>query len=342
MAARRLTRRQAWRIDKVQRERLERFEKGSAKGERLLDEGKLGPQQPAQVVANHGANLRVRDRKGNLHQAFVRSNLELPVAGDRVIWRQSADGSGVIVGLLPRTSLLSRPNRRGDPHPLAANVDLMVIVGAPQPTIDLDLFDRYLVAAETLAIPAALLLNKEDLLSASQRAQLARTMAVYAALGYPTLFASAKSVGGLDRLKQHLRRRVSVLVGQSGVGKSSIINHLLPKRPATEGTLTGGFGRHTTSATTLYPLPSGGQLIDSPGVRRFSLWHLPDRAIAAGFAELRPLLGQCRFRDCRHDNEPGCALLAAVERGQVDRRRFASYHRIVADVEGQKKPAGRP
>lgn len=331
MAKRRLTRRQAWRIEKVQQERLSRLGRTAEQGERLLNDGNLGPEQQAQVVANHGANLRLRDNDGCLQQAFVRSNLELPVAGDRVVWRQSPDGGGVIVGLLPRSSLLSRPNRRGDPHPLAANVDLMVIVGAPQPNIDLNLLDRYLVAAETLGIPAALLVNKEDLIDPTQRDRLEQTLAVYARLGYPTLFASAKRADGLDRLKQHLQQRTSVLVGQSGVGKSSIINHLLPMRPAVEGELTRGLGRHTTSTTTLYQLPSGGQLIDSPGVRRFSLWHLPPSAVAAGFAELRPLLGQCRFRDCRHLNEPGCALLTALDRGDVDTRRFASYHRIVAD-----------
>ena len=330
MAKRRLTRRQSWRIDKVQQERLARLGRAAEQGEQLLDEAHLGVEEQGLVVANHGANISVRAGDGEIVRVFLRSNLELPVAGDRVVWRRSAD-AGVIVGLLPRKRVLSRPDRRGKPHPLAANIDLMVIVGAPQPKLDLDLIDRYLVAAETLGIPPAVVVNKDDLIPTAQRGDLERTLAIYTRIGYPTLFASAKRPQGLDDLKHHLADHTSVLVGQSGVGKSSIINHLLPDEQVTEGELTRGQGRHTTSVTMLYQLPSGGQLIDSPGVRRFSLWHLPANAIAAGFAELRPLLGHCRFRDCRHLQEPGCALRAAVEDGQVSKQRFASYHRIVAD-----------
>jgi len=331
MAKRRLTRRQAWRVEQIQDERRSRLDRSSARGEALLNSDRLGPEQPGQVVANHGANVSIRDEDGQTSMAFVRANLDLPVAGDRVVWRRSADGGGVVVALLPRDSLLSRPNRRGDPHPLAANIDLMVVVGAPQPVLDLNLIDRYLVAAETLAIQPAILVNKDDLLDPEQREVLQTALQDYQRIGYPTLFASAKREHGLDQLTSHLDGRTSVLVGQSGVGKSSIINHLLPVQPAQEGELTRGFGRHTTSTTMLYQLPSGGQLIDSPGVRRFSLWHLPAKAIAAGFAEIRPYLGQCRFRDCRHMQEPGCALLAAVEAGDISQRRFKSYFRILAD-----------
>lgn len=337
MAKRRLTRRQSWRIEKVQQERLARFGRNCERGERLLNDGNLGVEQEGLVVANHGANISVRDQDQQIVRTFVRSNLELPVAGDRIVWRRSPDGGGVIVGLLPRRSLLSRPDPSGNPHPLAANVDLMVIVGAPQPNIDLNLLDRYLVAAETLDIRPAILVNKDDLLNAKQREALEQSLAVYARVGYATLFASAKRTHGLDDLKHHLQHRTSVLVGQSGVGKSSIINHLLPMQPALEGELTRGLGRHTTSTTSLYQLPSGGQLIDSPGVRRFSLWHLPPLAVGEGFAELRPLLGHCRFRDCRHLLEPGCALRSAMESGKVDPRRLSSYHQIIADSGGQPK-----
>jgi len=331
MAKRRLTRRQAWRIEQIQDERRSRLERSGNKGEALLAEAGLGGEQHGTVMANHGANVSIEDDSGSVSRAFVRANLDLPVAGDRVVWRRSADGSGVIVALLPRNSLLSRPNRRGDPHPLAANIDLMVIVGAPSPALDLNLFDRYLVAAETLAITPALLVNKDDLLDQPQRGMLEQQLDDYRRIGYPTLFASAKRAHGLDQLNQHLADRTSVLVGQSGVGKSSIINHLLPHQTTQEGELTRGFGRHTTSTTTLYHLPRSGCLIDSPGVRQFSLWHLPALAVGAGFAELRPLLGHCRFRDCRHLREPGCALRSAVAAGEVSERRFQSYLRIVDD-----------
>jgi len=331
MSKRRLTRRQTWRAEQIQDERRSRLQRSSARGEALMTSDGLGPEQPGQVIANHGANVSIRDEQGQTSKAFVRSNLDLPVAGDHVVWRRSRDGSGVVVALQPRSSLLSRPDRRGEPHPLAANIDLMVVVGAPQPVLDLNLIDRYLVAAETLSIRPAILVNKDDLIDPEQRRELEAALEDYRRIGYPTLFASAKREYGLDQLTSHLDGRTSVLVGQSGVGKSSIINHLLPVQPALEGELTRGFGRHTTSTTMLYQLPSGGQLIDSPGVRRFSLWHLPPEAIAAGFAEIRPLLGQCRFRDCRHLQEPGCALHAAVEAGDISERRFQSYFRILAD-----------
>jgi len=332
MAKRRLTRRQAWQINQIQDERRSRLERGGKKGEALIASEGLGAEETGRVVANHGANISVEDHSGQISRAFIRTNLELPVAGDRVVWRRSADGGGVIVALLPRDSLLSRPDRRGDPHPLAANIDLMVIVGAPTPVLDLGLIDRYLVAAEELSITPAVLVNKDDLLNPQQREELELRLQDYQRIGYPTLFASAKRDDGLDQLMEHLDGRTSVLVGQSGVGKSSIINHLLPVQPAREGELTRGLGRHTTSTTTLYHLPSGGQLIDSPGVRQFSLWHLPPQSVGEGFAEIRPLLGHCRFRDCRHLKEPGCALREAVENGTVSERRFKSYLRIIEDT----------
>ena len=331
MPKRRLTRRQAWRVKQIQNERRSRLQRASTKGEAMLDNDGLGPEQSGQVIANHGANVSIRDEQGQVSTAFVRSNLDLPVAGDRVVWRRSKDGNGVVVALLPRASLLSRPDRRGDPHPLAANIDLMVVIGAPRPILDLNLIDRYLVAAETLSIPPVILINKDDLINPEQRQQLEAALQDYHRIGYPTLFASAKREHGLDQLTRHLDGRTSVLVGQSGVGKSSIINHLLPVQPAREGELTRGLGRHTTSTSMLYQLPSGGQLIDSPGVRRFRLWHLPPRAVATGFAEIRPLLGQCRFRDCRHKQEPGCALHAAIKAGELSERRLQSYFCILAD-----------
>ena len=332
MAKRRLNRRQAWRVDKIVEERRGRMQRGADRGEQLLDSGRLGPEVPGLIVANHGSRVSIEDQQQQLVPAYLRQNLDLPVAGDRVVWRRSDDGHGVVVAVMPRHNLLSRPDPRGDPHPLAANIDRMVIVAAPSPAIDRHLIDRYLVAAEILAIPPTILINKSDLLDGSDRAVLEGQIAVYRRLGYHVLFASAKRADGLDSLVQHLHNRVSVLVGQSGVGKSSIINQLLPQQPAREGELTRGFGRHTTSTTTLYPLPGGGRLIDSPGVRSFRLWHLPPNQIQNGFIELRDLVGHCRFRDCRHHADPGCALQQALAEGTIDALRLSSFHRIVEET----------
>jgi ribosome biogenesis GTPase len=197
--------------------------------------------------------------------------------------------------------------------------------------LDLDLINRYLVAAELTDIPPAIVINKVDLLDAAARAGLEERLAVYVHIGYPLLYASTKEAHGLDTLRAQLRHKTSIFVGQSGVGKSSIIQSLLPEREIRVGALSeaSGLGRHTTTSTVLYHFPDGGELIDSPGVRDFGLGHVDAQQIAQGFVDFRPFLGQCRFNDCAHAVEPGCALQAAVDNGELDRGRFESYHRIV-------------
>jgi ribosome biogenesis GTPase len=167
------------------------------------------------------------------------------------------------------------------------------------------------------------------------RAALDDLLAVYATIGYRVLRASSRLEHGLDALHDALRDRTSVFVGQSGVGKSSLINTLLPGVDLRVGALSEntGKGAHTTTTAQLFHLPGGGDLIDSPGIREFGLWHMERAAIDAGFIEFRPYLGHCKFRDCRHEQEPGCAILAAVAEGAISERRFASYRHLVADAE---------
>ncbi len=260
------------------------------------------------------------------------------MCGDRVQWQPASPGEGVVTGRLPRRSLLARPQPRGGTRPLAANLDRIVVMAALRPAPDQFLIDRYLVAAESIEIRPLIVLNKADLVDAEERADLAERFATYTRIGYELLITSAKSEEGIERLEEMLTGHASILVGQSGVGKSSLAKVLLPERDIRIGELTETqHGRHTTSTAILYHLPFGGDLIDSPGVRDFAVWHIDPGHVAHAFVELRGLLGQCRFSDCSHTVEPGCAVREAVERGAIDARRYESYRRILADAEDRER-----
>jgi ribosome biogenesis GTPase len=220
------------------------------------------------------------------------------------------------------------------PKPVAANVDRILIVIAPEPEPFANLIDRYLVAAEAVSIPPLLLLNKVDLLAADRRGPVEALLDQYRAIGYPVLYASSVTDHGLDALKAELRDNVSVFVGQSGVGKSSLINALIPGQDIRVGELSAveRKGRHTTTTAQLFHMPGGGDLIDSPGIREFGLEHIDRASIEHGFVEFREWLGNCRFRDCSHSHEPGCALLQAVEAGRISTARMASFKAIVGQA----------
>jgi ribosome biogenesis GTPase len=176
-----------------------------------------------------------------------------------------------------------------------------------------------------------IVINKSDLLTPETRGNIEAQLADYTALGYDVLFTSALHNTGIEAFAKHLTGRTSILVGQSGVGKSSLIQRLLPDRDITVGRLStaSGLGRHTTTATTLYRLPCGGRLIDSPGVRDFRLGKVSAASLGGGFREFTPYLGQCRFNDCRHHSEPGCAVRAALAAGSISMRRMESYLRLM-------------
>lgn len=282
------------------------------------------------MVASHGRAVVVEDVAGTLWRCVTRRRAGRTVTGDRVRWEPSGTGEGVVEAVLPRRSLLARPEPDGRPRPLAANLDQVVIVMAPLPPWQPELLDRYLVVAEHHGLRPLLLLNKVDLPGAAGPG--GRTaLATYAGLGYPLLACSALDRQGLDELSALLRGHASILVGQSGVGKSSLVHRLVPGIQVATAAINAatGLGRHTTVATTLYRLPGGGAILDSPGTRDFDVWHIPAAGIATGFVEFRPYLGSCRFRDCRHLQEPGCAVQQAVAQGRVDGARLRSYQAMV-------------
>jgi ribosome biogenesis GTPase len=282
------------------------------------------------VVVNYGKHLLLEDHAGALFRCVVRREAGMPVCGDRVQWLRTGDDTGVVESIGARRTLLQRAV--GEQHkPLAANIDQIVIEAATEPALDAFLIDKYTVAAELAGTVPLLVINKEDLLSAAQRAGIDTLLADYRAIGYTCLYTSALHNTGIDAFLARLAGRSSILVGQSGVGKSSLIQRLLPDLGLAIGRLSAasGQGRHTTTATTLYHLPGGGNLIDSPGVRDFHLGRVAPAELARGFREFRPWLGQCRFTDCRHRNEPGCAVLAALEQQRVSPRRMECYRRLL-------------
>ncbi|QTF91725.1 small ribosomal subunit biogenesis GTPase RsgA [Halomonas sp. BM-2019] len=342
MSKRKLSRQQRWRVEKIQAERAERAAKRDARDSDKLAAGEYGPERPGRVIAHFGRTLDVRpEGGGDAVRCHLRANLEGLVTGDRVIWRgrEDAEGAiveGVVVARGERDSVLERPDARGQLKPVAANIDQILIVFAVEPEPHPNLIDRYLVAAEATGIAPVLVLNKIDLLPEAG-GPLLELLHRYEALGYPVVATSVAREGGLAPLLDRLAGRTSVFVGQSGVGKSSLIDRLLPDEELRIGALSKDSrkGTHTTTTARLYALPDAeaGELIDSPGIREFGLGHLDEQQVAAGFTEFRDLLGRCRFRDCRHRHEPGCALLEAVERGEVHPERFASYRRIVDSLE---------
>lgn len=332
MSSRRLSKRQIERIRAIQERRRARLATRSAALDDAEPDSEDAPSEEGRVVVRHGANLALEDESGEVHLCLARQNIGHPVCGDRVVWQRLADGQGLVSAILPRESVLSRPDFSGRDKALAANLTRLIILIAPEPEPGGYLIDQYLVAAENIGISAMILGSKMDLLAPGEREAFRQRFAHYDAIGYPCHWISLHEPETLRDLDALLAGQTSILVGQSGVGKSSLVKALLPDREIQIGRLSRatGLGRHTTSATTCYRLPGSGLLIDSPGVRSFRLGELTHQALQQGFREFRPYLGHCRFADCRHDQEPDCAIRDAVATGDIAPERLANFQQLAA------------
>ena len=344
MAKDKLNRRQLWRAEKIQAERVARAQKKVASVESTLEGSDLGPEQTGRIITRYGAQVELEDKQRQRYRCLMRRNLPSLVCGDRVIWQAGPDNTGVVVAMEPRESLLERPDADNQLKPVAANINQILVVAAPEPALDVDLINRYFVAAEMTGIPPVLIINKIDLLDDAAFRKLQKRFQAYRDIGYSVIYATTKREHGLDNLLEHLVDKTSIFVGQSGVGKSSLIQILLPKEELRVSALSesSGEGRHTTTTTQLYHFPTGGELIDSPGVRSFRLGHVSSRDITEGFKEFRPFIGQCRFSNCRHTVEPDCALLEAVKAGKISADRFESYQRIITATEAMSDTRTKP
>ncbi len=289
------------------------------------------------VIAKHGAELVIENSSGQHFRCIPRKKLKTIVCGDRVTWEKLSDKSsnkqGVVTALDSRTTLLSRPNNSGIVKPIAANITQMLIVCAIKPDYDLSLIDNYLVAAELLKITPVLIVNKIDLLSDADFIALKNKFKDYEKLEYQLYYTSTLNSDRMTLFTEQLSKHISIFVGQSGVGKSSLINFLLPDLNLKTRALNDSInlGKHTTSTTTLYHMPVSGSIIDSPGVREFKLWKINHLEAAWSFREFREFIDQCKFRDCKHINEPGCAVKAALDNNQISNRRYSSYTRIIQE-----------
>lgn len=289
-------------------------------------------------MAAYGRQYEVRIEGGPAGNILLmcspRGKKSIYACGDEVEVEASGDTQGVINVLHPRRSLLYRADAFKEKL-IAANVTQVVIVAATEPGFSDELLMRCLCAVESQNIEGLIVLNKCDLTARLQRGR--DLLAPFAKLGHPVLELSAQE-GNLDVLRQHLAGHISLLVGQSGMGKTTLINALVPEACAKTGIVSEALnsGKHTTTHARWYDLPGGGALIDSPGLQAFGLAHLTREQIEDGFRELRPLQGQCRFRDCQHDREPNCAFRTALASGSIDARRFEVLQTLLA--EQRKKP----
>jgi ribosome biogenesis GTPase len=289
----------------------------------------------ALVLVSYGGQGVVLLPDGERKRCKFRRKVGRPFCGDRVLVDRADDVSLVVESILPRDNYFVRADERQRQHIIAANLDQVLIVVAAAPLPSRDLMERYLLAVHSLGIEPIIVLNKTDLkLAADETAAGAKVLAHmpdYEALGYTVIRTSCKTAPGITGLKSVLKDRTSILVGQSGVGKSSLINQLLPDLHIQTNALSTatGKGTHTTTSTMLYQFTGGGYLIDSPGVWEYGIWKLENYELAAGFIEFEPWLGKCRFNDCVHNTEPDCAIKQAVADGHIREWRYQSYLRLL-------------
>lgn len=280
------------------------------------------------ITATFGQRMRIGFADGGAAEARIKGKALRPVCGDVVSVQPIAgEDDWLITGIDARRNALTRPNQRGSTEVLAANVDLLVVVAAASPAPDWFVVDRYLCAAELMPAEAVVVYNKVD---APERRAAGPALDVYRRIGYAVHATSVERGSGLNELRHAIGTRTAILVGQSGVGKSSVINCLsAPSAQKIAAVSKSGEGRHTTVSSSMLPLAGGGAVIDSPGVRDFAPRLSSPAEVERGFREVHASAAGCRFANCRHLREPGCAVKSAVDSGTIDARRYESYRRAM-------------
>jgi ribosome biogenesis GTPase len=289
------------------------------------------------VLSVQGLTSAVETADGQVYQCATRRLLKtlrtverhVVAAGDRVLFRAAPGGEGIIERIEPRHGVLSRATR-GRQHVIVANVDqLLIVASAAEPYLKPNLIDRFLVSAEKNRIRPLIVINKVDLVD---RATLEPLVGVYSQMGYRVLLASAQTGFGADRLRRELAGCESVVAGQSGVGKSSLLNAVEPAWNLRVAPVSGETekGRHTTTTARLLPLAGGGYVVDTPGIRQFQLWDVVPEEVAGYYRDIRPYVHKCRYPDCTHTHEADCAVKDAVADGWLDARRYESYCHLFA------------
>ncbi len=287
------------------------------------------------VVTHHGYDLLIEDQQRRLRRGRARRTVGRLTTGDRIRWQEDAQGNIVIEKREERRNLLVRQDAYGQDRLMAANIDQVLIVTSALPWMNAEVVERTLVAVFALPAVPVIVLNKVDLLAElpdHERQAIEETVTLWESLGCEVIRTSVESGQGVELLRQHLHERVSLMIGLSGVGKTALTREITPFADQAAIGAVSAFnreGRHTTRTSTLYRFADGeGGLIDAPGVRDFPLDRAPIEALAKGFPEITSAATYCRFNDCRHDNEPGCAVREAVESGQIQPRRLAQYQAL--------------
>jgi ribosome biogenesis GTPase len=287
-------------------------------------------QLHSQVIATFSRRMRLRLADRSETDARIKGKRLRPVCGDHVEAEPiSNEDDWLITGIVERRNALTRPNLRGQVEVLAANIDCLIVVAAPSPKPDWFIVDRYIAAAENMGVPATVVFNKTDLLD--EAPDPTQPLDEFINAGYAVIRCSAGSGEGIDEVGRVIAAQIAIVVGQSGVGKSSIINELMggEQQRTAEVSAKTGEGKHTTVNSMMLDLPGGGHVIDSPGVRDYAPALNSDAEVIRGFREIETAGHDCRFANCRHLQEPGCAVKASVEDGKISERRYESYRRLL-------------
>lgn len=304
------------------------------------------------VYRSTGSWYQVKTVDGGFYQARMKGVFKMdeditstnPIAvGDivEVVEEEKEAANAMITEIAPRRNYIVRssPHKRSHKHIVAANLDQAVLVCTiKEPRTSRGFIDRFLVTAAAYHIPAVLVFNKKDLLKEKDREKFLEMADVYTDIGYPVLLISAAKGEGITEVQEMLKDKVTLMSGHSGVGKSSLINQLLPGMQLRTKEVSGwsGKGLHTTTFAEMFDLPGGGQIIDTPGLREFGIIDIPKTELSHYFLEMQPYITQCQFNNCLHINEPGCAVKAAVEEGEIDTDRYISYATILETIEEER------